>query len=289
MSLGVYRHILTGTYASWPHRVMSIPSAAIYMIGYEHLLSLMTTPRPAPHLISTDTSNPTAIYPQSTPLTVSVPSSTSQPYLTPTPFIAGCTARTISATVISPMELFRTRLQALPGPGEERPTYKNTAESIANMMRQRGVTSLWRGLGPTLWRDVPFSGRHKSFIEFRVYESRLTETCFARSLLGRIRVDEKIPHGIANIASRVDHDVYLWRTQRYRGIRLNCAIRRAQNSTSSLYARRHLFATSTQPPGEHTSAPAPCRQDGRLESAVCRCRATDGQSCAGVRYDDWML
>jgi solute carrier family 25 protein 39/40 len=56
------------------------------------------------------------------------------------------------------MELFRTRLQALPGPGEERPTYKNTAESIANMMKQRGVTSLWRGLGPTLWRDVPFSG-----------------------------------------------------------------------------------------------------------------------------------
>ncbi|KAJ9117543.1 hypothetical protein QFC22_004393 [Naganishia vaughanmartiniae] len=131
---------------------MSIPSAAIYMIGYEHLLSLMTSRVPQP------SSTSPAIFPQSTALTVSVPTSTSQPYLTPTPFIAGCIARTISATVISPMELFRTRLQALPGPGEERPTYKNTAESISNLVKQRGITSLWRGLGPTLWRDVPFSG-----------------------------------------------------------------------------------------------------------------------------------
>ncbi|KAJ9098136.1 hypothetical protein QFC21_004465 [Naganishia friedmannii] len=131
---------------------MSIPSAAIYMIGYEHLLSLMTSHTLQP------SSTSSAIFPQSTALTVSVPTSTSQPYLTPTPFIAGCIARTISATVISPMELFRTRLQALPGPGEERPTYKNTAESISNLVKQRGITSLWRGLGPTLWRDVPFSG-----------------------------------------------------------------------------------------------------------------------------------
>lgn len=139
-------------------RVMSIPSAAIYMIGYEHLLSLMSTPRGTPYLASS-TSNPNA----SLSDTANIPSSTSQPYLTPTPFIAGCIARTISATVISPMELFRTRLQALPGPGEERPTYKNTAASIAGMMKQRGVTSLWRGLGPTLWRDVPFSGESPRF------------------------------------------------------------------------------------------------------------------------------
>jgi hypothetical protein len=26
------------------------------------------------------------------------------------------------------------------------------------MVRNRGLQSLWRGLGPTLWRDVPFSG-----------------------------------------------------------------------------------------------------------------------------------
>jgi hypothetical protein len=30
------------------------------------------------------------------------------------PFIAGCLARTVSATICSPLELFRTRLQARP-------------------------------------------------------------------------------------------------------------------------------------------------------------------------------
>jgi solute carrier family 25 protein 39/40 len=35
--------------------------------------------------------------------------------LTPAPLVAGALARTISATVISPIEMFRTRLQALPG------------------------------------------------------------------------------------------------------------------------------------------------------------------------------
>lgn len=27
------------------------------------------------------------------------------------------------------------------------------------LVRQQGITAIWRGLTPTLWRDVPFSGR----------------------------------------------------------------------------------------------------------------------------------
>jgi solute carrier family 25 protein 39/40 len=30
--------------------------------------------------------------------------------------------------------------------------------SVRELVNKRGVLSLWRGLGPTLWRDVPFSG-----------------------------------------------------------------------------------------------------------------------------------
>jgi len=65
---------------------MSIPSSAIYMLGYEYLL----------HRIG--------------PLFTDSPTAT----LTPAPLIAGSLARTFSATVISPIEMFRTRLQALP-------------------------------------------------------------------------------------------------------------------------------------------------------------------------------
>jgi solute carrier family 25 protein 39/40 len=92
---------------------MSIPSAAIYMIGYEHLLTLLTPHlSPEPGILSDkgiSTHNPSLSNVLST-----VPTTAAQPYLNATPLVAGGLARTISATVISPMELFRTRLQALP-------------------------------------------------------------------------------------------------------------------------------------------------------------------------------
>lgn len=105
----------------WWTRTMSIPSAAIYMIGYEYLVTAL-----APHLSpQTATATATAIAPSSSlspPSTqsetkFSIPSSSATiptSYLSTTPFVAGSLARTLSATVVSPMELFRTRLQALP-------------------------------------------------------------------------------------------------------------------------------------------------------------------------------
>jgi solute carrier family 25 protein 39/40 len=29
---------------------------------------------------------------------------------------------------------------------------------MVQLVREKGISMLWRGLGPTLWRDVPFSG-----------------------------------------------------------------------------------------------------------------------------------
>lgn len=66
---------------------MAVPSSAIYMLGYEYLLSLL-----APVFASPG----------------------ADAVLTPAPLVAGSLARTLSATAISPIEMFRTRLQALP-------------------------------------------------------------------------------------------------------------------------------------------------------------------------------
>lgn len=33
------------------------------------------------------------------------------------------------------------------------------------MMAREGIAGLWKGLGPTLWRDVPFSGIYWSVYE----------------------------------------------------------------------------------------------------------------------------
>lgn len=70
------------------------------------------------------------------------------PYEPYTPLVAGAVARTAAATIISPLELFRTRLQS----GAD-----GVFAGIQNMVRTEGVVSLWRGIGPTLARDVPFS------------------------------------------------------------------------------------------------------------------------------------
>ncbi|CAG8719512.1 10505_t:CDS:2, partial [Dentiscutata heterogama] len=69
------------------------------------------------------------------------------------PLVAGTLARTFSVSVISPIELLRTRMQSPEGING----LKDVMKGVQEMVRRNGITSLWRGLEPTLWRDVPFS------------------------------------------------------------------------------------------------------------------------------------
>ncbi|KAL7274094.1 Carrier protein, mitochondrial [Rhizina undulata] len=113
-----------------PTLLMSVPANVIYFTGYD---SLRTNP-----------SSPFAS-------------------LGPTwaPLLAGSSARAIAATAISPIELFKTRLQASsahPYSTGSSGLFRDTLFGVRDMVRQQGVTSLWRGLSLTLWRDVPFSG-----------------------------------------------------------------------------------------------------------------------------------
>ncbi|KAM3614323.1 uncharacterized protein V6R79_012729 [Siganus canaliculatus] len=70
------------------------------------------------------------------------------------PLLAGAIARVGSATVISPLELIRTKLQA------EKQSYRELTDCIRSAVHTEGWLSLWRGLGPTLLRDVPFSAMY---------------------------------------------------------------------------------------------------------------------------------
>ncbi|TGO36574.1 hypothetical protein BHYA_0121g00350 [Botrytis hyacinthi] len=72
------------------------------------------------------------------------------------PLAAGASARTIAAAVVSPIEMFRTRMQASQATGGTH--FSETVKSVGEMVSLHGYTSLWRGLTLTLWRDVPFSG-----------------------------------------------------------------------------------------------------------------------------------
>ncbi|XP_025038603.1 mitochondrial glutathione transporter SLC25A40 [Pelodiscus sinensis] len=67
------------------------------------------------------------------------------------PVLAGTISRLGSLTVVSPVELIRTKMQA------RRLSYKQLQICISNTIAKDGWFSLWRGWSATALRDVPFS------------------------------------------------------------------------------------------------------------------------------------
>ncbi|XP_070121719.1 mitochondrial glutathione transporter SLC25A40 isoform X4 [Equus caballus] len=67
------------------------------------------------------------------------------------PIIAGIVARFGAVTVISPLELIRTKMQS------KKFSYKELHRFVSKKVSEDGWISLWRGWAPTVLRDVPFS------------------------------------------------------------------------------------------------------------------------------------
>ncbi|KAK0478449.1 mitochondrial carrier domain-containing protein [Armillaria novae-zelandiae] len=106
--------------------VIGVPSSTAYMLTYDHLLNVALPPiLPNENLV---------------------------------PLTSGILARTTISTIASPLELIRTNLQSTPLSPDKPHTLRSVLTSIRQLVKTKGVRCLWRGLGPTLWRDVPFSG-----------------------------------------------------------------------------------------------------------------------------------
>lgn len=109
--------------------IMSVPSNVVYFIGYEYLRD----------------NSPV----QSQVLT---------------PLLAGSLARIMSATVVSPIELIKTRLQSVSSSSRSK-ALSDVMNGMRDMVKAQGITSLYKGLVLTLWRDVPFSGIYWTSVE----------------------------------------------------------------------------------------------------------------------------
>jgi solute carrier family 25, member 39/40 len=68
------------------------------------------------------------------------------------PLVSGASARVFAVTLVNPLELVRTKMQS------EKLSYREVGTAYRSMLKTQGVTFLWRGLFPTILRDVPFSG-----------------------------------------------------------------------------------------------------------------------------------
>ncbi|KAM8967672.1 mitochondrial glutathione transporter SLC25A40 [Pelodytes ibericus] len=105
-----------------PTLVMAIPATAIYFTFYDQLRDLLI-PRMQGNAESAS-------------------------------LLAGATARLGSATLISPLELIRTKMQSKPL------SYKELRLCIQTSVAKDGWRSLWKGWSPTVLRDVPFSAMY---------------------------------------------------------------------------------------------------------------------------------
>ncbi|CAG9765147.1 unnamed protein product [Ceutorhynchus assimilis] len=111
-----------------PTLVLSIPATICYFVTYEQLRLKLKT-RYNKNKSSTE--------------------AVKQPFWIP--LVSGATARVVSVTLVNPLELVRTKMQS------QRLSYLEIGEALKNLIRTDGVVGLWRGIFPTLLRDVPFS------------------------------------------------------------------------------------------------------------------------------------
>ncbi|KAF8642396.1 hypothetical protein AX16_009664 [Volvariella volvacea WC 439] len=106
--------------------LIGVPSSTSYILTYDHLLNVVLPPAiPSKALV---------------------------------PLVSGILARTFITSVMSPLELIRTNLQSTPLSPDNPHTLRSVLTSVRALVHKQGIRCLWRGLGPTLWRDVPFSG-----------------------------------------------------------------------------------------------------------------------------------
>eukprot|EP00586_Coscinodiscus_wailesii_P007376 CAMPEP_0172491352 /NCGR_PEP_ID=MMETSP1066-20121228/22117_1 /TAXON_ID=671091 /ORGANISM="Coscinodiscus wailesii, Strain CCMP2513" /LENGTH=326 /DNA_ID=CAMNT_0013260357 /DNA_START=245 /DNA_END=1222 /DNA_ORIENTATION=- len=123
----------TGMYAGLaPTLVMSVPNTVLYFTAYDEIVSRLRRRRRHYRNDSRDVDGNNDVV---------------------VPLVGGSSARVLATVVTSPLELIRTQ-RAL----HRRHSRLGLFSEMAHAVRHGGVTSLYKGLGPTLWRDVPFSG-----------------------------------------------------------------------------------------------------------------------------------
>ncbi|KAL5010356.1 hypothetical protein ScPMuIL_012661 [Solemya velum] len=98
------------------------------------------------------------------------------------PIVSGITARVWATSVISPIEMVRTKMQS------EQLSYRAIMKAVVASVEQGGIKRMWMGWGPTLLRDVPFSGLYwfgyESVKSWVLVQHNRTELTFTESFLG---------------------------------------------------------------------------------------------------------
>lgn len=162
------------------------------------------------------------------------------------PVVSGGGARTIAATVISPLELVRTKMQS------QKLSYLEMKKAIQSSVRNEGIFSLWRGLGPTILRDVPFSALY--WLNYEFLKQRYSQadptfwfSFFAGAASGTVAAVVTLPFDVVKTHRQIElGEMEAEKVSRSRALP---SARKQSNATSALLKRiysqrgiRGLFA-----------------------------------------------
>ncbi|XP_033332635.2 mitochondrial glutathione transporter SLC25A40 isoform X1 [Megalopta genalis] len=119
------------------------------------------------------------------------------------PMFAGATARVWAATLVSPLELIRTKMQA------QKLSYAEILQALKTVVSHNGISGLWMGLSSTLLRDVPFSAIYWLHYEtikqtFRGTQQTFTFNLAAGAIAGSIAAFLTIPFDVVKTHRQIE-------------------------------------------------------------------------------------
>mmetsp|Transcript_16055 Transcript_16055/g.27347 ORF Transcript_16055/g.27347 Transcript_16055/m.27347 type:complete len:501 (-) Transcript_16055:135-1637(-) len=145
-----------GLYAGLrPTLLAAVPNTAIYFTAYDEITTRL-------HLLRRSRTHGGAASDDGGDV-----GGTEPPQSLYVPLVAGASARLLASFATAPLELVRTRQAGGANTTNGSSNHTNgVLEEFHTLLRSKhGVRSLYRGLGPTLLRDVPFSALYFFFLE----------------------------------------------------------------------------------------------------------------------------
>lgn len=112
---------------------------------------------------------------------------------------SGALARIWACSIVSPLELIRTKMQS------QKMAFYQVRQALSVTLKSEGVIGLWKGYSATLLRDVPFSAIYWGVYEnFRPKEYNFQQNFIAGALSGTIASTITLPMDVIKTRLQIE-------------------------------------------------------------------------------------